>query len=472
MATFIKEELPYEDEETIMRHITIKNEPDTSVVPSDDISVYPEHKVNMIPISESLAEGPDFKTEHPLTDQTSLRVKDEISVKDKLIQDKNVEKFSNNIIDKKSHPVHDSKAYASALWNMEHDASQVNVKAESEEFKGETELELGMADQENQLMITNVRTVLPREDNVSELKISAPSENVPSAILLDRGQGTLVNQTKYNNFPCCAHKPQNLTARFPTGEKPYECKACGKSFAQKNYLKSHYRMHSGETPYKCSICEKSFDENGTFTKHNLIHTSEKRHTCTICDKSFAQSWHLTRHNWTHTDEKPYKCDKCESSFTQKASLTTHKRIHTGEKPYKCSVCEKSFVHSNDLKRHKRIHTGEKPYKCKICGKSFADSSTMRQHNMIHTGEKPYKCSICEISFTGSGQLRRHNRTHTGEKPYKCHVCGKSFADNDTVRRHSRIHTGEKPYKCSICEKSFIQSGHLTKHKQIHTCEKT
>ena len=77
MATVIKEEPAYEDEESIMRRITIKNEPDTSLVPSDDVSVYPEHEVNMIPTSESLAEGPDFKTEHPFTNQTSLRVKDE-----------------------------------------------------------------------------------------------------------------------------------------------------------------------------------------------------------------------------------------------------------------------------------------------------------------------------------------------------------------------------------------------------------
>ena len=94
MTTFIKQEIAYEDEETIMRWIAIKNEPDTSVVPSDDVSVYPEHKVDMIPISESLAEGPDFKTEHPLTDQTFFRVKDEISVKDKFIQGEKHDKLS------------------------------------------------------------------------------------------------------------------------------------------------------------------------------------------------------------------------------------------------------------------------------------------------------------------------------------------------------------------------------------------
>ena len=440
MATFVKDEPGYEDEETIMRRITIKNEPGTSVVPSDDVSVYPaEHKVDMIPISESLAEGPDFKTEHPLTNQTFFRVKDEISVKDKFIQG---EKFANNIIDKCSHSLQDSKPYASALWNMDHSASPVNIKAEFEGFQGETELEHGMADQESQLMITDVRTVLQREE-VSELKITAPSEKEPSAALQDHGQGTFVNPMK-DNLTCCANKAQNLTARIPIGEKPYECKTCGKSFAQNNYLKKHYRIHTGEKPFKCQECGTAFGDRSTLVKHKRIHTGEKPYKCSVCEKPFSQIGALTYHNFIHTGEKPYKCKVCGSSFASSSTLKTHNRIHTGEKPYKCIICEKSFAKRVALTTHKRIHTGEKPYKCKVCGKFFADRSTLRKHNRIHTGEKPYKCSVCEKSFARSGVLTTHKRIHTGEKPYKCKVCGNSFTDSSTLLAHNRIHTGEKP----------------------------
>ena len=413
MATFIKEELAYEDEETIMRRITIKKEPGTSVVPSDGVSVCPEHDVNMIATSESLAEGSDFKTEHPLTNQTFFRVKDEIIMKDKFVQGENFDKLSDNI-DKCSHSVPDSKPYASALWNIHHDASQVNVKAESERFQGETELEHGVADQESQLMITDVRTVLQREDHVSELKITAPSEKETSSIFEDRGQGTLVNPMKDNNLSCFANKAQHLTARIPTGEKPYKCKACGKLFALKHHLKRHHRIHTGEKPFKCQECGTAFADSGTLVTHNRIHTAEKPYKCSVCEKSFVKRSDLTTHNRIHTGEKPYKCSICAKTFAQSGTLATHIRIHTGEKTYKCSICEKSFVQSSDLTKHNRIHTGEKPYKCNICEKSFAQGRSLTNHKLIHTGEKPYKCKVCGSAFADSSKLRRHNQIHTGK----------------------------------------------------------
>lgn len=43
-----------------------------------------------------------------------------------------------------------------------------------------------------------------------------------------------------------------------TGEKPYPCWQCGKSFRRKETRDTHLRYHTGERPYSCSLCEKKY----------------------------------------------------------------------------------------------------------------------------------------------------------------------------------------------------------------------
>ncbi len=62
---------------------------------------------------------------------------------------------------------------------------------------------------------------------------------------------------------------------------------------------------SGEQPYKCKYCERSFSISSNLQRHvRNIHNKEKPFKCPLCDRCFGQQTNLDRHLKKHESEGP------------------------------------------------------------------------------------------------------------------------------------------------------------------------
>ncbi|XP_077868746.1 uncharacterized protein LOC144359449 [Saccoglossus kowalevskii] len=192
----------------------------------------------------------------------------------------------------------------------------------------------------------------------------------------------------------------------------YSSDGSDEGLQMKEDFPSEKKLLSINGSFSCLKCNKVFNTpHGLEVHSRRSHSGERPYACEVCHKTFGHSVSLSQHKAVHTQEKIFQCKQCGKTFKRSSTLSTHLLIHSDTRPYPCEYCGKRFHQKSDMKKHTYIHTGEKPYKCTQCGKAFSQSSNLITHSRKHTGFRPFSCQLCTKAFQRKVDLRRHHETH-------------------------------------------------------------
>ncbi|XP_058453308.1 zinc finger and SCAN domain-containing protein 10-like isoform X2 [Malaya genurostris] len=206
--------------------------------------------------------------------------------------------------------------------------------------------------------------------------------------------------------------------------KDFVCDQCGLAVGSSFELQLHVqKIHDtieDMRVFECDECWRSFMSDNNLRRHK-----EKGHlrngncyTCPICGKQFAVKENLWTHWRGHNQTEKFECQLCKSAgkrylFRDKRTLNRHFRIsamHGSKRNHKCSYenCTKAYRHRLDLQRHEaKVHEGKRPFVCTVCDKGFIRNRDLRLHERMHTLAKLFTCEICQEGFDVYQKYKDH-----------------------------------------------------------------
>ena len=207
-------------------------------------------------------------------------------------------------------------------------------------------------------------------------------------------------------------------------EKKYKCNQCSYSAKTVNSLNLHRRRCHVDPKelkwYECDICNKKFHLPSKLTVHYRAHTGEKPFACQNCGKTFACKYNKKEHERAVHGERievknpeggtlvcmvkhrraprttGRRCDLCSIDFPSSTAVTEHmKKVHAPQPAE--SVEEEPPNAKVSVKFEPQEETGDKCLEYEVIGNSdviLSDSSSMMN---IRAEEIPENATLVEIN---------------------------------------------------------------------------